>query len=198
MRHVERYDPLDLGNIKEGVVRALLEREAEPLPPIEAFVGIGIYTLYYLGSFPAYQPLAAANTREVTVPIYVGKADTGTQGVYRRLCEHARSISEAEGLDCGDFRCRFLVLHRVWITLAEDALVDYYRPLWNCLIKGFGIHTPGRGRGQQRRSMWDTLHPGRGFVAGLSLPAGDQTREDLGRQIREFLQRGQETNPGAG
>jgi hypothetical protein len=187
LRHIEPYNPLELGAIKDGIVRTLLKRDPEPLPPGEAFVGVGVYSLYYVGGFPGDAALAGRNRDSVEAPIYVGKADTGAQGVYRRLCEHAESIGSAENLDCADFLCRFLVMDRVWITLAEDALVAHYQPVWNSVVKGFGIHTPGRGRGQQKRSMWDTLHPGRGFVDGLGLPQGRWTAEDLEHMVREHL-----------
>lgn len=187
MRHVEPYNPLALTTIKDGIVRTLLKRKPEPVPPEEPFEGVGVYTLYYLGPFPPYDVLAAANRESIEAPIYVGKADTGVQGVYKRLCEHAESIAAASNLDCGDFRCRFLVMDRVWITLAEDALVQHYQPLWNSVIKGFGIHTPGRGRGRQRRSMWDSLHPGRGFVEGLGLPEGRWTAQELEGMARDHL-----------
>jgi len=193
VRQVEPYNPLELGAIKDGIVRTLLKREAEPLPPDDPFEGVGIYTLYYLGPFGPYRALAAANRQAVQAPIYVGKADTGRQGVYRRLCEHAKSITAASNLEAADFQCRFLVMDRVWITLAEDALVDHYQPLWNTVVKGFGIHTPGRGRGQQKQSVWDTLHPGRGFVDGLGLPEGQRSAEELERMVRQHL-RGRATS----
>lgn len=53
-------------------------------------------------------------------------------------------------------------------------MIDFYRPLWNCTISGFGIHTPGSGRKKQARSVWDMLHPGREFAK--ELPEGNDKK----------------------
>jgi Eco29kI restriction endonuclease len=92
--------------------------------------------------------------------------------LYSRLREHARSVNSAGNLDIADFRCRYLIVDDIWIPLAERLLIGHYRPLWNGVVKGFGIHAPGgkpggtKGRGGQMKSAWDTLHPGRPFAEG--------------------------------
>ena len=53
----------------------------------------------------------------------------------------------------------------IWIPLAEALLIERFKPVWNHLIDGFGIHDPGEGRRKQERSKWDTIHPGRSFAA---------------------------------
>ncbi len=121
---------------------------AVPLPPEDA-VGRGIYTIHYDGQFHAYENLAGT-------PIYVGQA----RNLRTRLGQHARSIEQADNLDIDDFRCRWLVLAPVWISLTEQILIDEYRPVWNA-IRGFGNHDQGTTRRAQKRSQWDTLHPGR-------------------------------------
>ncbi|MBK7962477.1 MAG: Eco29kI family restriction endonuclease [Bdellovibrionales bacterium] len=45
-----------------------------------------------------------------------------------------------------------------FVNAAEAILIDHYKPLWNCLISGFGIHTLVKG-GKQARSDRDMLHP---------------------------------------
>ena len=153
------------------------------LPPDTAFDGAGVYTLHYLGRFPAY---AGMPDNE---PIYVGKANPagGRQGrkagakpkreLLQRLAKHARSISAVENLDLEDFRCRWLVLDPVWIGLTEQVLIAEARPLWNIVVDGFGINAPGQGRRNQARSQWDTLHPGRPEVAAL--PDRDESAESI-------------------
>lgn len=106
--------------------------------------------------------------------IYVGKAvsagarkgnfgldeEPGT-ALYQRLREHADSIARATNLELADFYCRFLVVDDIWIPLGESLLIAKFSPIWNKLVDGFGNHDPGKGRYQQMRSRWDTLHPGR-------------------------------------
>ena len=177
------YDPLSVDELGRNAARALMVHPAAALPPDESFRGSGVYTLHYAGGLPAY---AGMDDKE---PIYVGKANppggrqerkTAAQAgpaLYRRLSKHARSIDAAENLDLRDFRCRWLVLDPVWIGLTEQVLISEYQPLWNVVVEGFGINAPGRGRGNQARSQWDTLHPGRPEVA--SLPDREESVETI-------------------
>jgi len=115
------------------------------------------------------------------LPIYVGKAVppgwrkarsvSGGTGIYSRLREHARSISQAENLKLEDFRCRFMVMQgneTGLISSVESALTQLYRPLWNTVVDGFGNHDPGSGRYNQAKSEWDVLHPGRYWAERLA------------------------------
>ena len=146
---------------------------AAALPPDESIQGSGIYTLHYVGGFAAY---AGMDEHE---PIYVGRANPPggrhgrvaatrpSQALNRRLAKHVNSIKAVDNLSIRDFRCRWLVLDPVWISLTEQVLISEYQPIWNVVVEGFGINAPGRGRGNQARSQWDTLHPGRPEVANL-------------------------------
>ena len=165
------YNPLSVDELGRNAARALMEYPADTLPPGEAFEGAGVYTLHYTGAFAAYAGLG------VDVPIYVGKADppgrrqgrtsASTNVLYSRLQEHAGSIESANNLELADFRCRWLVLDPVWIGLTEQVLIAQYQPIWNVVVDGFGNHDPGAGRRNQRRSRWDTLHPGREWASNL-------------------------------
>ena len=64
-------------------------------------------------------------------------------------------------------------------------LIIRFKPLWNVFIQGFGINVPGAGREKQRRSMWDTLHPGR--PEAKRLPPNDENAAEISKQIAEFL-----------
>ena len=142
------YNPLTVEELGRNAARALMSYPAVPLPP-DTFKGAGVYTIHYRGDFDPYAGLGER-------PIYVGKADR----VRARLVQHANSIRQAVNLDLGDFECRWLVLEHVWIGLTEQILIDQYLPIWNA-IRGFGNHDQGTTRRAQKRSQWDTLHPGR-------------------------------------
>lgn len=170
------YDPLSVDELGRNAARALMEYPPDDLPPKESFEGGGVYTLHYVGSFPAY---AGMDDEE---PIYVGKADLPgkrqgrtrarrqTPALHRRLVKHAESLESAQNLHLHDFQCRWLVLDAVWISLTEQVLIAEYSPVWNVTVDGFGNNDPGKGRWNQRRSQRDTLHPGRLWATNL----GDQ------------------------
>jgi hypothetical protein len=87
--------------------------------------------------------------------------------LHQRLVQHATSIEQAENLKLEEFRCRYLVVVPVWISLAERFLIDHFRPVWNTVVDGFGNHDPGQGRVNMRRPRWDILHPGRPWAKRL-------------------------------
>jgi hypothetical protein len=84
-----------------------------------------------------------------------------------------------------DFQCRFLVVDDIWIPLAESMLIEIFRPAWNMVIDGFGIHAPGKGRYGQQRSVWDSLHPGRSWAERL--PPNIVDMEALAPRIAALL-----------
>ena len=156
------YNPLTVEALGRNSAQAVMRYPADALPPHDAFDGVGVYTLHYAGSFHAYAGLG-------DLPLYVGKADgAGPRALHSRLRQHARSISDADNLDLSDVGCRWLVLDPVWVGLTEQVLIAQYRPIWNDVVKGFGIHAPGRGRQGQQRSDWDMLHPGRPWAVALA------------------------------
>ena len=176
----ESYNPLDKKHLAESTANALLGRPISPLPPATAFIGAGIYAIYFVGNFPAYAPIAERNRRErFEAPIYVGSAvppgarkggyglgESPGKVLYSRLRQHANSIRQVENLNLEDFSCRYLVTEDIWIPLAEALLIERFKPIWNHLIDGFGIHDPGARRPQER-SKWDMVHPGRSFATRL-------------------------------
>lgn len=190
---MQAYDPLDYENLARSVVQALLGGPEGPLPPSEAFEGAGVYAIYYRGDFASYSRLGTA---EPLLPIYVVKAvpigarkgagrSTGGRELYQRLKQHGSSIEQAANLRLEHFRCRYLVVVPVWITLAERFLVEQYRPLWNIVIDGFGNHDPGAGRLAMKRPRWDILHPGRPWAARLT---AEETFDQVLQRLRDFLE----------
>ncbi|MFN8583939.1 MAG: Eco29kI family restriction endonuclease [Dehalococcoidia bacterium] len=191
MPDTREYNPLDYENLTRNLVRELMDREEEPLPPSDTFVGAGVYALFYHGHFIHYQH-PRIRSENGDWPIYVGKAvppgarvgasararATG-RTLYGRLREHAESIAAATNLELNDFRCRFLVVTPLWITMAERFLIEDFQPVWNVPIAGFGNHDPGAGRHQGEISWWDALHPGREWATRLR-----QTRTAADAQVR--------------
>ena len=176
-----------------------MKQEAIPLAPIQDFVGAGIYAIYYIGEFPAYEHMAERNRKEdFTMPIYVGKAippgsrhgnygligDTGAV-LAKRLREHAKSIEASSNLSTDDFYCRYLVVDDIWIPLGESLLIAMFTPLWNNVVSGFGNHDPGSGRYNQERSRWDVLHPGRSWA--LKCQPRAESAIQVQNKVKEYL-----------
>ncbi len=192
------FDPLDKRNLAMSVANALSARKAMPLAELEQFEGSGVYSLYYVGEFPSYRPLAEANSGKLSFPIYVGKADSkgkrkggfiedGPSGtaLYKRLVDHAKSIDQAINLNVEDFYCRFLVVDDLWISLGESLLISQHSPVWNVLIEGFGNHNPGKGRYQGMRPLWDMLHPGRPWADKLQPHTMSSTQ--IAAEVLQYL-----------
>jgi hypothetical protein len=206
------YNPLSRINLARSIADELLESEPSPLPPDKPFAGAGVYALYYASEKGGFEPYSRVNNFgwpfEEWVPIYVGKAAapgsrTGGSGeeaeldyvpntnLFNRLWEHAKSLEAANNLAPEEFRYRALVLDQVWIGLGEALLIHSYRPLWNQVISGFGIHVPGKGRKDQKKSEWDTIHPGRNLVS----KPNSSSKAALKRRIDEHLDELEVTAP---
>ncbi len=194
------FNPLDTRNLAAAVVKALLERRAWRFGDLSPFKGAGIYAIYYGGNYPAYEAIAAVNhdRQWPRWPIYVGKAipegarrgkikvaADGTNSLFNRLRQHRESIQSAANLGVEDFSCRFLIVHDLWIPLAEQLLIAHFAPVWNRIIDGFGNHDPGSGRYQGLCPRWDVLHPGRGWAPKLK--RRPETAADIEREVRQYL-----------
>lgn len=195
----QSFNPLDKLNVATTVVQELLRRPCEPLPPKRPFQGAGIYAIYYVGAFKPYKQIAQNNRDgRYEAPVYVGKAvppgarkggfglgEAPAQALYRRLVEHANTIKEVQNLELKDFACRYLVVDDIWIPLAEQLLIEWFAPIWNTAIDGFGIHDPGKGRRKQKCSSWDTVHPGRSW-ANKQEP-NNKSAEEILRELKSTL-----------
>jgi hypothetical protein len=195
----EVFNPLDKTNLGESVRDHLLKRPVVELPP-DRFMGAGIYAIYYTGGFPAYRKIAKpARSDAKAIPIYVGKAvpagsRKGGYGLgadpadvlHRRLSEHASSIGEARNLRLVDFQCRYLLVDDIWIPLGESLLIETFKPVWNMLVDGFGHHDQGSTRTSQKKSAWDTLHPGRRWAEKVQRP-NDKSAEQIAKDVVAYL-----------
>lgn len=192
------FNPLDKKNLGKSVAEALLDRDGSALPPGEPFDGAGIYAIYYEGTDDLYLPISRMGKPEgwIECPIYVGKAvpkgarkgGTGLDAnvgnvLFKRLGEHAKSITATQTLRLDHFYCRFLAVDDILIPLGENLLIEKFKPLWNLVVEGFGNHDPGKGRREGKRSDWDVLHPGRDWAAKLR---DGRKREEVIARITAF------------
>lgn len=179
------FDPSDPKTAGRMVALTLVAQPRHSLARIPDFYGAGVYAIYYNGKFPAY---AALSGREH--PIYVGKADPDNpsakdaveQGpkLSARLNEHARNIRKADStLDINDFECRFLIVQSGFQKSAEGYLINFFQPIWNSETKicfGLGKHGDSAETRTNKRSPWDTMHPGRQWA---NRTAEDQKPQDV-------------------
>jgi hypothetical protein len=168
------FDPSDPTKVGEMVAGALVLQPLRPLGSVPKFYGSGVYALYYRGGFDAYRPISGTDQ-----PIYVGKADPqdgnartpekqGTR-LSVRLADHLKSVGLAKNLKVEDFECRYLVVVSGWQKSAEEHLIRRYKPIWNNEMKicfGFGKHGDSSETRANKKSPWDTLHPGRPWAEG--------------------------------
>lgn len=194
------FNPLDKTNLGISVANAMMLMEPLPLADVPNERGSGIYAIYYAGNFEPYQLLSDLNSdpEGPQYPIYVGKAipEGGRTGLglsdgkstftlRNRLRNHQRSVVAAENLDLDHFSLRLLMVEPIFIPLGETMLITQTGPLWNTMVPGFGSNAPGSGREAGRKSVWDTLHPGRSHSANL--PSRIETPARIAQDVREYL-----------
>jgi len=157
------------------------------------FYGSGVYAIYYSGNFePAYDKIKNAET-----PIYVGKADPKdpyaesaySQGMalHSRLKEHLKSLNAAT-LDIETFEYRYATIQSGMQASVEEYLIRLFLPIWNKEVKicfGLGKHGDSAKTRVNKRSPWDTMHPGREWAKDT---LSDQvSRKSVEDKIRAHL-----------
>jgi hypothetical protein len=166
-------------------------QEKRPLDKLvdTPFFGSGVYAIYYHGKAEkAYLPLSRTET-----PIYVGKADPRNpqaetveeqgQSLYARLKEHSKSIAKAS-LPLVDFHYRAAPIQTGMQAAVEDFMIRLFRPIWNKEIKicyGIGKHGDSAKTRANKRSPWDTMHPGRKWAA--STKSDQMSRNEIESRI---------------
>ncbi|AEG49665.1 Restriction endonuclease, type II, Eco29kI [Sphingobium chlorophenolicum L-1] len=190
------FDPSNPKVVGRFVSLALVAQQRHPLSEIPRFYGSGIYAIYYKGSFPPYAPISGSET-----PIYVGQAAPAVnnartpleQGarLCMRLSDHRKNIGTATTtLDLTDFEFRSLVVQSGWETAAEDYMIHLFRPIWNSetnILYGLGKHGDDAKTRANKRSPWDTMHPGRKWAEASKEDARspDTIKTDLARHFQE-------------
>ena len=171
------FDPSNPKVVGRFVALALVAQDRHPLDDIPKFYGSGVYAIYYTGEFPAYQPISGTET-----PIYVGQAAPALSNARTpmeqgaklcgRLSDHRKNIGKAQTtLRLEDFQFRSLVVQSGWETAAEDYLIHLFSPIWNSetnILYGLGKHGDSATTRANKRSPWDTLHPGRAWAAATT------------------------------
>jgi predicted DNA-binding transcriptional regulator AlpA len=165
------FDPSNPSYMGRFAAVALLVQPRHPLAEVEKFYGSGVYAIYYKGSFRAYELISSTET-----PLYAGKSDPKDKNatnptdqgdkLWGRINEHRKSIKAVSGqggIDLEDFEVRYLVTASGFEVNAENLLIDYFKPIWNKETKicfGIGKHGDDANTRKNKKSPWDTLHPG--------------------------------------
>jgi hypothetical protein len=190
------FDPSNPKIIGRFIALALVAQPRQQLSSVGRFYGSGVYAIYYRGPFTSYAQISGAET-----PIYVGQASPAVPNartameqsdrLARRLDEHRRNIAKATStLALSDFECRALVVQSGWETAAEDYLIELFQPIWNSetnILYGLGKHGDDAETRANKRSPWDTLHPGREWAAKTTEDARTPTQiaADLTKHFTE-------------
>ena len=193
------FDPLDPRLFGLFAAIALIGQDRLPLASMAEtrFYGSGVYALYYTGSFAVYKPI-----KKTEHPIYVGKARPQGKNARTpveqgeklcgRLNDHRKNISKAtKTLRVADFACRYLVVQSGYEAPAESALIDLFSPIWNGetrILYGFGKHGDSADTRGNKRSPWDTLHPGRAWAGHRRLEDARSVSE-IKSDVREHFER---------
>lgn len=171
------FDPSNPKIVGRFISLALVAQPKHQLSDIIRSYGSGVYAIYYNGPLRAYAPISGTET-----PIYVGQAAPAisnartpmAQGdrLRRRLDDHRKSVGHASTLDVAQFEYRSLVVQSGWEAAAEEYLIHLFRPVWNSetnILYGLGKHGDSAETRANKRSPWDTLHPGRKWAGHAKL-----------------------------
>ena len=180
-----QFSPSDLGSVRITLGRSdsiakffafnFVNQDFRDLEELteSPFFGSGVYAIYYRGvGEVAYSPLSGTET-----PIYVGKANPENpyaetveeqgRALFKRLKEHAKNISNTE-LSLSDFQYRYAAIQTGMQASVEEFMIRLFRPIWNKEMKlcfGIGKHGDSAKTRRNKRSPWDTMHPGRKWAS---------------------------------
>ncbi len=192
------YNPLARLALAKSIEAEIATCVLMPLAGLPPISGAGVYAIFYTGTLAIYEPLALSFQTDNPRPIYVGKAipkggrigglnavSVASGALRGRLVKHASSIAVTENLSVFDFQVRYLAVDDIWIPLGENILIETHRPIWNRVIWGFGNNALGRGRGNQKVSLWDILHPGR--ETNIDPERRATTQDELSERVRGYF-----------
>lgn len=189
------------------VAIALLAQPRLPLAEVGQMYGSGCYAIYYKGDHPYYAAVSDTET-----PIYVGKADPANREARQprnqgpqltgRLRDHRRMIMAVEKwaeehpdpnnfpLHIADFEYRRLVVATNAQLVAEQYLIQFFRPIWNremAICWGISKHGDSAEKRSNDRAPWDVLHPGRAWAMHESL-ADSKTPDEIKSAIDDHFE----------
>lgn len=146
-----------------------------------------------------------------------GAPNDDARSLVARVSEHHASIKSVEdamanpvtdgntgeeregNLRVEDFRYRVLMVTQGWELAAEQYLIRFYKPTWNketkrpqkagTLCTGFGKHGDSSSTRANKRSKWDTVHPGRSWAWTIDTKKNDMGTADIENEIEEHLRR---------
>lgn len=190
------FDPSNPNYMGRFTAAALLIQPRHPISEVHKFYGSGVYAIYYKGSFEAYEAISGSET-----PVYSGKADPKVahaanpseqgESLSNRINEHRKSIeavSGAGGIAVDDFEIRYLVTASGFQVTAETFLINYFKPIWNKETKicfGIGKHGDDANTRRNKKSPWDTLHPGRKWaIASEEIRTKEQICQDIAEHLK--------------
>ena len=194
LRPASLFDPADPATAGRIIALTLVAQPRHSLAQLPLFYGSGVYAIYYTGGLEAYRQLSG-----VEHPLYVGTADPADQtakdaisqgtALASRIKYHAGTIRRATStLSVDDFSCRFLIVQTGFQKSAEDYLINFFRPIWNKETKvcyGIGKHGDSATTRANKRSPWDTMHPGRNWAEGTT--EDQKQRGEIAHQIEAHL-----------
>jgi predicted DNA-binding transcriptional regulator AlpA len=189
------FDPSNPSYMGRFAAVALLVQPRHQLAVVEKFYGSGVYAIYYKGSFRAYELISDTET-----PLYAGKSDPKDKNatspteqgdkLWSRINEHRKSIKSVSGqggINLEDFEVRYLVTASGFEVNAESLLIEYFKPIWNKETKicfGIGKHGDDANTRKNKKSPWDTLHPGRKWaLASEELKTPDEISADISNHL---------------
>ncbi|MDA3875060.1 MAG: Eco29kI family restriction endonuclease, partial [Kiritimatiellae bacterium] len=125
------------------------------------------------------------------VPVELSWVVASSLQLYNRLKEHSRAI-KTTNLNLADFTCRHVAIQSGMQAAVEHFMIGFYRPIWNKEIKvcfGIGKHGDSTKTRANKRSPWDTMHPGRKWA--------ENTKEDqkTRMKVEEDIHRHLEAHP---
>lgn len=185
-------------SIAKFFASSFTNQEKRPLKTLvsDPFYGAGVYAIYYHGDKEkTCLPLSGTET-----PIYVGKADPKNpqaetveeqgQALFFRLKEHSRSIAKTK-LSLEDFFYRAAPIQTGMQAAVEDFMIRLFQPIWNKevgICHGIGKHGDKSDTRRNKRSPWDTMHPGRKWAADTNTDQMSR-KEIVARIANHFKQK---------
>jgi hypothetical protein len=91
-------------------------------------------------------------------------------------------------LPLADFYYRAAPIQTGMQAAVEDFMIRLFRPIWNKEIKicfGIGKHGDSASTRANRRSPWDTMHPGRKWAADTELD--QMSRKEIELKIADHF-----------